>query len=89
MHCAIDALTVGLAREIAFEGIRVNAIAAGLIEAELHAAAGDPGRTARLSALIPMRRTGTSDEVAESVRWLVSPSAAYVIAAIVAVSGGR
>ena len=86
---AIDTLTVGLAREVALEGIRVNAVAAGLIETDLHAAAGDPDRTARLSATIPMGRAGTVDDVAESVRWLVSPLAAYVTAAIVAVSGGR
>jgi NAD(P)-dependent dehydrogenase (short-subunit alcohol dehydrogenase family) len=86
---AIDTLTVGLAREVALEGIRVNAVAAGLIETDLHAAAGDPDRTARLSATIPMGRAGTVDDVAETVRWLVSPPAAYVTAAIVAVSGGR
>ncbi|MFT4065993.1 SDR family oxidoreductase [Paraburkholderia sp.] len=86
---AIDTLTMGLAREVALEGIRVNAIAAGLIETDLHAAAGDPDRTARLAATVPMGRAGTAHEIAESVRWLVSPSAAYVTAAIVAVSGGR
>lgn len=86
---AIDTLTMGLAREVALEGIRVNAIAAGLIETDLHAAAGDPDRTARLSATVPLGRAGTAHEIAESVRWLVSPSAAYVTAAVVAVSGGR
>lgn len=86
---AVDSLTLGLAREVALEGIRVNAVAAGLIETELHAAAGKPDRTARLAATVPMGRAGTAEEVAQSVRWLVSPAAAYVTAAILAVSGGR
>ncbi|MGJ7574736.1 SDR family oxidoreductase [Variovorax sp. RB2P76] len=86
---ALDTLTLGLAREVALEGIRVNAVAAGLIETELHAAAGKPDRTARLASGIPMGRAGTAQEVAAGVRWLVSPSAAYVTSAIVAISGGR
>lgn len=86
---ALDALTLGLAREVAREGIRVNAIAAGLIETDLHAAAGDPDRATRLADTIPMGRPGTADEVAESVRWLASPAASYVTAAVLAVSGGR
>jgi len=86
---AVDSLTLGLAREVALEGIRVNAVAAGLIETELHAAAGKPDRTTRLAATVPMGRAGTAEEVAQSVRWLVSPAAAYVTAAILAVSGGR
>jgi NAD(P)-dependent dehydrogenase (short-subunit alcohol dehydrogenase family) len=86
---AVDSLTLGLAREVALEGIRVNAVAAGLIETELHAAAGKPDRTTKLAGTIPMGRAGTAEEVAESVSWLVSPAAAYVTAAIIAVSGGR
>ncbi len=86
---AIDSLTIGLAREVAKEGIRVNAVAPGLIETEIHAAAGEAGRAARLAATVPMGRAGTAEEVAESVRWLVSPAAAYVTGTIVAVSGGR
>jgi NAD(P)-dependent dehydrogenase (short-subunit alcohol dehydrogenase family) len=86
---ALDSLTVGLAREVAAEGIRVNAVAAGLIDTELHAAAGKPDRATTLAATIPMGRPGTADEVARSVRFLVSPAAGYVTGAILAVSGGR
>ncbi len=86
---ALDTLTRGLAREVATEGIRVNAVAAGLIETELHASAGEPGRTERLSGTVPMGRPGFPLEVADAVRWLVSPGAKYVTGAIVAVSGGR
>lgn len=86
---ALNTLTTGLAREVALEGIRVNAVAAGLIETELHAAAGKPDRAARMAPGIPMGRAGLPEEVAQSVAWLVSPSAGYVTAAIVAVAGGR
>lgn len=86
---AIDTMTMGLGKEVALEGIRVNAVAAGLIETDLHAAAGAPDRTARLAATIPLGRAGTAQEVAESVRWLVSPGAGYVTATTVAVAGGR
>lgn len=86
---AIDTLTTGLGKEVALEGIRVNAVSAGLIETDLHAAAGAPDRTARLAATIPMGRAGTAREVAESTRWLVSPAAGYVTATTVAVAGGR
>lgn len=86
---ALDTLTVGLAREVASEGVRVNAIAAGLIDTELHAAAGSPDRASQLAASIPLGRPGSPDEVAEAVLWLISPQAAYVTGAIVPVSGGR
>jgi NAD(P)-dependent dehydrogenase (short-subunit alcohol dehydrogenase family) len=86
---ALDSLTVGLAREVAAEGIRVNAVAAGLIDTDLHTAAGKPDRAHLLAATIPMGRPGTADEVARSVRFLVSPAAGYVTGAILAVSGGR
>jgi NAD(P)-dependent dehydrogenase (short-subunit alcohol dehydrogenase family) len=86
---ALDTLTVGLAREVAAEGIRVNAVAPGLIDTELHAAAGLPERVERMAPTVPMARAGTADEVANCVRFLVSPAAAYVTAAIVPVSGGR
>lgn len=86
---ALDSLTVGLAREVAAEGIRVNAVAAGLIDTDLHAAAGKPDRAHLLAATIPMGRPGTADEVASSVRFLVSPAAGYVTGAILAISGGR
>src|SRR5271165_300874 len=86
---AIDTLTIGLAREVAAEGIRVNAVAPGLIDTELHAAAGIPDRVQRLASSVPMGRAGTADEVAGCVRFLLSPAAAYVTAAILPVSGGR
>ena len=75
---AINSFTVGLAREVAAEGIRVNAVAPGLIDTELHAAAGAPDRLARLAPSTPMQRIGTAMEVAEAVAWLLSPAASYV-----------
>jgi NAD(P)-dependent dehydrogenase (short-subunit alcohol dehydrogenase family) len=86
---AINSLTVGLAREVAKEGIRVNAVAPGLIETGIHAANGEPGRLERLKPTIPMGRAGTADEVAEAVVWLLSPAASYVNGAVVEVGGGR
>ncbi|SDG41654.1 glucose 1-dehydrogenase [Paraburkholderia phenazinium] len=86
---ALDTLTKGLAKEIALEGVRVNAVAAGLIETDLHAAAGKPDRTAKMASSIPIGRAGLPDEIAECVSWLVSPAAAYITGAIVPVSGGR
>ena len=86
---AIDTLTIGLAREVASEGIRVNAVAPGLIETDIHAAAGEPGRPQRLAAGIPLGRAGKPEEVAEAVLWLLSPAAAYITGAILPVSGGR
>ena len=86
---AIDSVTVGLAREVAAEGIRVNAVAPGLIEPEIHAAAGDAGRPARLAPTIPMRRTGSAEEVAACVLWLLGPESTYVTGATIDVSGGR
>ncbi|HKN02124.1 MAG TPA: SDR family oxidoreductase [Candidatus Binataceae bacterium] len=86
---AIDTLTVGLAREVASEGIRVNAVAPGLIETELHAAAGAPDRMARLAPTVPIGRAGQAEEVAECVLWLASSAASYVTGSIVPVSGGR
>ncbi len=86
---ALDTLTVGLAREVAAEGIRVNAVAPGLIDTELHAAAGMPDRVERMAPTVPMARTGTAAEVADCVRFLVSPAAAYVTGVVLPVSGGR
>jgi NAD(P)-dependent dehydrogenase (short-subunit alcohol dehydrogenase family) len=86
---AIDSFTIGLAREVATEGIRVNAVAPGLIETGLHAANGAPGRLDRLAPTIPMQRPGTALEVAEGVLWLLSPAASYTTGAILEISGGR
>jgi NAD(P)-dependent dehydrogenase (short-subunit alcohol dehydrogenase family) len=86
---AIDSFTIGLAREVATEGIRVNAVAPGLIETGLHAANGAPDRLDRLAATIPMHRPGTPLEVAEAVLWLLSPAASYTTGAILEVGGGR
>ena len=86
---ALDTFTLGLAREVAAEGIRVNAVAPGHVLTELHAASGDPERMTRLAPTIPMGRAGTPEEIAEAVLWLLSPAASYTTGAILAVSGGR
>jgi NAD(P)-dependent dehydrogenase (short-subunit alcohol dehydrogenase family) len=86
---AIDSFTIGLAREVATEGIRVNAVAPGLIETGLHAANGAPDRLNRLASTIPMQRPGAALEVAEAVLWLLSPAASYTTGAILEVGGGR
>jgi NAD(P)-dependent dehydrogenase (short-subunit alcohol dehydrogenase family) len=86
---AIDSFTIGLAREVATEGIRVNAVAPGLIETGLHAANGDPDRLQRLATTIPMERAGTAVEVADGVLWLLSPAASYTTGAILEIGGGR
>jgi len=86
---AVDSFTIGLAREVASEGIRVNAVAPGLIKTEIHAANGAPDRLERLSPTIPLRRAGTPDEVAEGVLWLLSDAASYTTGAILEIGGGR
>ena len=86
---AIDSFTIGLAREVADEGIRVNAVAPGLIETEIHASSGEPGRVERLKGGVPMRRGGHPDEVARAVLWLLSAEASYITGTVVDVSGGR
>lgn len=86
---ALDTLTVGLAREVAAEGIRVNGVRPGLIETEIHAQGGEPGRVARLASSVPLGRGGTPEEVAQAVVWLLSDEAAYVTGSIMDVSGGR
>ena len=86
---AIDTLTIGLAREVASDGIRVNAVAPGLVETGIHADAGDPQRPQRLAPGIPLGRAAKAEEVADAVVWLLSPAAAYITGAILPVSGGR
>jgi NAD(P)-dependent dehydrogenase (short-subunit alcohol dehydrogenase family) len=86
---AVDTFTIGLAREVAAEGIRVNAVAPGLIETGLHAANGEPGRLNRLTPSVPMGRAGTAEEVAEAVLWLLSDAASYVTGTILEAGGGR
>lgn len=86
---AIDTFTVGLAREVAGEGIRVNAVNPGLIDTGLHAAAGAPERVERLASAVPMGRGGTPEEVAEAILWLISDAASFVTGARLPVSGGR
>jgi NAD(P)-dependent dehydrogenase (short-subunit alcohol dehydrogenase family) len=86
---AIDSFTIGLAREVANEGIRVNAVAPGLIDTDLHVANGAPDRMQRLAPTIPMQRPGTAEEVAAGVVWLLSPAASYTTGAILEIGGGR
>jgi NAD(P)-dependent dehydrogenase (short-subunit alcohol dehydrogenase family) len=86
---AIDTFTIGLAREVADEGIRVNAVRPGMIDTEIHASSGTPERVARIIPTVPMKRIGTPEEVAQTILWLLSDSASYVTGAIVDVAGGR
>ena len=86
---AIDSFTIGLAREVATEGIRVNAVSPGLTDTDIHSANGEPGRLQRLLPTIPMHRAGQPEEIAEAVLWMLSPEASYVTGAILAVGGGR
>jgi NAD(P)-dependent dehydrogenase (short-subunit alcohol dehydrogenase family) len=86
---AIDTFTIGLAREVAQEAIRVNAVRPGIIDTDIHASGGQPDRAHASAALIPMQRPGTAEEVAEGVVWLLSDAARYTTGAILDVSGGR
>jgi len=86
---AIDTLTVGLAKEVAAEGIRVNAVRPGLIETRMHASGGEPDRVKRLQSSVPMQRGGRPEEVARAVLWLLSDEASYVTGTFIDVSGGR
>ena len=86
---AIDTFTVGLAKEVALEGIRVNAVRPGIIETDIHVSGGTPERVAEMTPNLPMKRPGTPDEVARAVMWLVSDDASYSTGAILDVSGGR
>lgn len=86
---AMDTLTVGLAQEVAQEGIRVNAVRPGFIYTGMHADGGEPGRVDRVKAFVPMRRGGQPDEVAQAILWLLSPQASYTTGTFVDVAGGR
>ena len=86
---AIDTFTLGLAKEVAGEGIRVNAVRPGLIETDIHASGGMPERAAMLAPTVPMKRTGTPEELAGAIVWLLSPEASYTTAALLDVTGGR
>jgi NAD(P)-dependent dehydrogenase (short-subunit alcohol dehydrogenase family) len=86
---AIDSFTIGLAKEVAAEGIRVNAVRPGLIETEIHASGGLPDRVRDLAHLVPMQRGGSAEEVAEAIVWLLSPEASYTTMSLLDVSGGR
>jgi NAD(P)-dependent dehydrogenase (short-subunit alcohol dehydrogenase family) len=86
---AVDTLTIGLAKEVATEGIRVNAVRAGLIYTDMHASGGEPGRVDRLRESLPMKRGGTPEEVAEAVLWLLSDAASFTTGSFIDVTGGR
>lgn len=86
---SLDTMTVGLAREVASEGIRVNAVRPGLIETDIHASGGEPGRVQRLATTVPMGRGGRAEEVASAIAWLLSAEASYVTGTLLDVGGGR
>jgi NAD(P)-dependent dehydrogenase (short-subunit alcohol dehydrogenase family) len=86
---AIDTFTLGLAKEVADEGIRVNAVRPGMIDTEIHASAGMADRVAKIVPTVPMRRVGTADEVADTIVWLLSDRSSYVTGALLDVAGGR
>jgi NAD(P)-dependent dehydrogenase (short-subunit alcohol dehydrogenase family) len=86
---AIDTLTLGLAKELGPEGVRVNAIRPGLVDTEIHASGGEPDRARTLGATAPLGRPGSADEIAAAAIWLISDAASYVTGALLDVSGGR
>ena len=86
---AIDSFTIGLAKEVAEEGIRVNAVRPGLIATQIHASGGMPNRAFDLASTVPMKRVGSAQEIAEAIVWLLSPAASYVTATMLDVTGGR
>ena len=86
---AVDTLTIGLAKEVAGEGIRVNAVRPGFIYTDMHASGGEPGRVDRIKATLPMQRGGTAEEVAQAILWLTSPQASYSTGTFIELAGGR
>ena len=86
---ALNSMTLGLSREVAEEGIRVNAVLAGHIYTELHASGGEPNRLERVKDQVPMKRGGTADEVARAILWLLSDEASYVTGSLLDVAGGK
>jgi NAD(P)-dependent dehydrogenase (short-subunit alcohol dehydrogenase family) len=86
---ALDTFTIGLAQEVAGEGIRVNAVRPGFIYTEMHASGGEPNRVDRVKAFVPMKRGGTVEEVAQAIVWLLSPEASFTTGGFIDVSGGR
>jgi len=86
---AIDSMTLGLAKEVASEGIRVNAVRPGVIHTDIHAAGGEPDRVERVKASVPMGRDGQAEEIAEAILWLASEQASYTSGALLDVAGGR
>ncbi len=86
---AIDVFTLGLAREVAAEGVRVNAVRPGIIETDIHASGGQPGRAAQMAPLVPMQRSGSAEEVAQAIVWLLSEDSSNTTGSVVDVTGGR
>jgi len=86
---AIDVFTMGLAKEVALEGIRVNAVRPGIIATDIHASGGTPDRAAQMAPLVPMQRAGSADEVAQAIVWLMSDASSYTTGAVIDVTGGR
>jgi NAD(P)-dependent dehydrogenase (short-subunit alcohol dehydrogenase family) len=86
---ALDTLTIGLSREVAEEGIRVNAVRPGFIHTRMHASGGEPNRVDRVKAIVPMKRGGTAEEVAGAILWLLSDEASYTTGAFIDVAGGK
>jgi NAD(P)-dependent dehydrogenase (short-subunit alcohol dehydrogenase family) len=86
---AIDVFTLGLAKEVALEGIRVNAVRPGIIETDIHASGGTPDRATQMAPLVPMQRAGSAIEVAQAIVWLMSGESSYTTGAVIDVTGGR
>ena len=86
---AIDVFTMGLAKEVATEGIRVNAVRPGIIETDIHASGGQPDRAKQMAPLVPMQRAGSAEEVGEAIAWLLSDASSYTTGAVIDVTGGR